>query len=136
MNVHMFVYGTLRYGDGNWGQSALSRSVDQQVTVGCRVRGRLYNVSGTHPVFPVAKLDEEGEIWGDLMVFDSDHPTYDHIVRVEQGAGYEIRPVEVVLPSGAKMSALAWHYLREPRGELIANGNWLDYSARTLCQEL
>lgn len=116
-----FVYGTLRSGQGNyhWCQAAVRRE-----TLNVRANGRLYFVSG-HTGYPVAKLDENGIILGDVLWFDPVHPDFDAVVQMETGAGYECRDIEVLTEESERIDCMAFHYIWTPRGELIPDGDWI-----------
>lgn len=117
----MAVYGTLRYGQSNfaWAQDAVLWCV-RNVTFA----GRLYYVRGRQG-FPVAKLDEPGLIQGDILFFDRDHIETQAVWDMESGAGYDARLIEVQDSDGNDWSAWAWHYLWNPRGQLIESGDWV-----------
>lgn len=119
--VPVFVYGTLRYGEGNyqWCSDAVVA-----VLRDCHTDGRIYWVSGRSG-YPVAKLDEEGEIIGDILWFDPSHRAYHDVVAMEIGAGYEVRKVSVRCQGGELREASAFHYVRAPRGHLIPSGDWV-----------
>lgn len=123
--VPVFVYGTLRYGEGNysWCQDAV-----RYVLRNCATEGRIYWVYGTQG-YPVAKLDEDGKIKGDILWFEKDHPDYRDVVRMELGAGYEIRNVRVECEGGEHRDCLAFHYIGKPNGRLISSGDWVAASS-------
>ena len=115
--VPMFVYGTLRPGSYNaW---YASDRVDRD----CTVNGRIYFVS-REGGYPVAKLDEEGTIHGDVIWLEDDSDDYAAICAMEEGAGYTSRWVEVVDSEGQSYEAWAWHYDYEPGGRWIESGDW------------
>jgi gamma-glutamylcyclotransferase (GGCT)/AIG2-like uncharacterized protein YtfP len=121
--VAMFVYGTLR--PGQWNHSG-----DGEVRPpmeGCTIEGRIYFV-WDNSGYPVAKLDEEGRIIGDVLFLDDESSEYESIVRMERGAGYEPRDVAVRIEDEdgtvREFGAVAWHYIDKPRGELIRSGDW------------
>lgn len=118
----MAVYGTLRPGHGNHGWA--SDGVVDEILDGS-ISGAIYCV-GPMGSYPVAKLDEPGRIAVDVLVFDTDSPEYESVCRMERGAGYELRQVEVELTDGTTMTAGVWHYLRPPRGPKVDSGDWND----------
>lgn len=119
--VPVFVYGTLRIGEGNW---LWARSAVRHEVSDVRASGRLYFVSGQWG-FPVAKLDEAGIIVGDVLWFDPAHPAYDDVMEMEIGAGYECREIEVTTSDDSeRIDCIAFHYQGLPRGELIKDGDW------------
>jgi len=119
--VAMFVYGTLRPGHGNYRWAA--RGVDESRTVrDVRIGGDLYFVHGSGG-YPVAKLDGEGEIVGDVVFFYEDSPEYHDVYRMEDGAGYDL--IQVVPEDwDSDVPVYAWHYRGEPRGKQIRSGDW------------
>lgn len=118
--VPVFVYGTLRVGQYNfsWAQEAVVDTIQN-----CTAKGALYFVDGRFG-YPVAKFDEEGEIKGDVLWFDPAHEEYQSVVRMELGAGYEVREIEVRTESET-IEAIAFHYLRPTRGNPIPDGDWV-----------
>lgn len=119
--VAVFVYGTLRYGEGNysWCQEAV-----RYVLRDCKVDGRIYWVYDTQG-YPVAKLDEDGKIVGDILWFERDHPIYRNVVSMEIRAGYEIRNIRVECEGGEHRDCIAFHYTNKPTGRLIKSGDWV-----------
>lgn len=117
--VPVFVYGTLRVGQGNfrWACEAVRSYIRD-----CTAEGRIYFVHDRWG-YPVAKLDETGTILGDVLWMDNRHPTYDEVYRMEISAGYEIRTVPVQTPDG-ELKCLAFHYIDKPRGVWIESGDW------------
>ena len=124
--VPVFVYGTLRFGEGNyaWCQNAV-----RYVLRDCRANGRIYFVFRQRG-FPVAKLDEDGEIVGDILWFDPTHPDYEAVVRMELNAGYEMVSITVRCEGGEHRDAFGFHYTGKPEGCLIPDGDWVAASNR------
>lgn len=120
--IPVFVYGTLRIGQYNyrWARAAVRETVKN-----CRTNGKLYFSRGLSGSYPVAKFDEEGTILGDVLWCDPSHPDYGGMVRMELGAGYEVREIEVVTAKSETMEALGFHYLHRTRGDAIPNGDWV-----------
>lgn len=119
--VPVFVYGTLREGQGNW---QWAKEAVRHSDLNVRTSGRIYFCSG-RTGFPVAKLDEAGSIVGDVLWFDPDHPTFDDVVQMEVGAGYECRDIEVITSESETIECMAFHYAWRPRGDLIPDGDWV-----------
>lgn len=117
--IPVFVYGTLRVGHGNhsWAIEAVRHYVTD-VTA----EGAIYFV-GPYGGYPVAKFDEPGTILGDILWMDAGHPTYREVVRMEIGAGYELRTVAVSTDEG-EVKCQAFHYIRRPGGPQIPSGDW------------
>lgn len=122
--VPVFVYGTLRVDQYNydWCKRAVRHSV-----IDCKAKGNLYWVHDKSG-YPVAKFDEDGEIIGDVLYFDPTSKTYDDVVSMELGAGYEVREIEVRTPEGETLECIAFHYVDRPRGEWIKSGDWVSES--------
>lgn len=125
--IPVFVYGTLRVGQGNfrWAQEAV-----RHVLLNCTTKGRIYFVHGRRG-FPVAKLDEEGTILGDVLWFDPQHPDFDGVVSMELGAGYEMKDVTVTTEDG-ELEACAFHYIWDDMGEWIRSGDWVSEANRRI----
>lgn len=119
--VPVFVYGTLRYGEGNfhWCADAV-KAVEKD----CTASGAIYFAWTGKSTYPVARFDERGTILGDILWFDRYDPLYDRVVEMEQGAGYISVPVKVTAPDGAVYVCDAFHYCRTPQGEKITSGDW------------
>lgn len=118
--INAFVYGTLRVGEHNYGWAS-GDVIDEIVNV--TTTGGIYFVSSDGG-YPVAKLDEPGTIIGDVLVYPEDSRDWSLICQMEEGAGYELREIEVTLVNGLTMPAVAWHYKREPWGSRIEDGDW------------
>jgi gamma-glutamylcyclotransferase (GGCT)/AIG2-like uncharacterized protein YtfP len=118
--IKAFVYGTLRIGEYNyrWASGDVVEEIPNVLTT-----GELY-FAGDGPSYPVAKLDTPGQIIGDILVYPDDSQDWLQICRMELGAGYELREIEVTTESGDKIAAVAWHFLHHPRGPKIASGDW------------
>lgn len=113
----VFVYGSLRVGSWNYKSDGVDSIIPD-----CHIDGALYWAwVGS---YPVAKLDEPGEMVGDLLSYDPFSRTYESVCRMEEGAGYQLRPVKVRTPSGDVLDAYAWHYVSTPRGPKIESGDW------------
>lgn len=121
----MFVYGTLRVGQGNFewlGNGAL------YAVENAKVPGRIYWVD-EYSGYPVGKLDEPGLIIGDILFFPKRDYGLHYIVGMETRSGYDLFPTEATDQAGNDWSVMAWHYRRTPRGELIASGDWVAAAA-------
>ncbi len=117
----VFVYGTLRIGEWNyrWAQPAIRSELAD-----CVAEGSIYFVMPDGG-YPVAKLDEAGEIIGDVLWFDTSHPEYHSVVEMEIGAGYTMREITVLTPDDEKLVVVSFHFIHTPRGDLIASGDWV-----------
>lgn len=116
--IACFVYGTLRPRAWN------DRGGYENIRRECTVEGKVYWVSGRSG-YPVAKLDESGRISGDVLWFPKNSGEWHSIVRMEEGAGYELWDVTALASNGDEIPAVAWHYRGVPRGKLIPDGDWL-----------
>jgi len=119
----LLAYGTLRVGEGNysWAKEAVLDEIPNVQAV-----GSLYHVRPYMRAYPVAKFDRPGVIIGDLLIMHADHPVTDSVIRMEEGAGYELRKIMVQMPDGSEREAFGFHYLYEPDGPRIVSGNWLE----------
>lgn len=122
VEIPMVAYGTLRPNpEIGWNRDRGRGGECREPVLNVRISGRIYDHG-----FPVAKLDEEGQIVGDVLFYENEIPEW--IVRMEEGAGYELRPVEVRDESGRIiMDAVAWHYCHQPRGKWIKSGDFLQH---------
>jgi len=121
----LFVYGTLR--PGHWNFRMLERAVTE-CHENAMTTGALYHVGGgsdEHPIYPVAKLDETGLLFGTLLLVDDLHQGVERARRMELGAGYEERTIQVVVGTRT-IPAVAFHYRHEPSGPQIASRDWND----------
>lgn len=118
--VAVFVYGTLRVGMNNfmWAQACVRDTVED-----CVAQGGLYFVRGGFG-YPVAKFNEGGRIVGDVLYCDPDHEEFSAMVEMELRAGYQYREIEVVSPEGETLECVAFHYVRQPAGDKIPDGDW------------
>jgi gamma-glutamylcyclotransferase (GGCT)/AIG2-like uncharacterized protein YtfP len=126
--INIFVYGTLRVDQGNDRWSGLSKLADPCHPNVC-TSGRMYNVHGDAPVYPVVNFDEPGEVWGDLYM---NLPVHDPMVvdvhNMERGAGYEMRRVSLKVGEDY-VDAYVYHMDTNRRrpGAHITDGNWLRF---------
>lgn len=122
MTKPILVYGTLRPGHNNfrWAQACV-----QGITENVTTPGKLYWVEGEHG-YPVAKFDVYATefIHGDILHCDENDEAFRDMVRMEVGAGYELRTVACVTADGKKTGAYGFHYLGTPRGRQIEGGDW------------
>lgn len=118
-SVRAFMYGTLRTGDYNHHSMNLAEPARPAVA-----SGKIYHHGLYFATYPVSKFDEEGTIIGEVM--DVPMERWLSIVCMEQGAGYELMSVEVTYGDGSKEKVAAWHYIHEPRGNVIDTGDWFD----------
>jgi len=125
--IALFVYGTLRVGQGNY--RWLAHQLPEPPLEGCLADGRLFHVWQSWGGFPVAKFDEPGTVWGDLLFMESSSDVFAEIAWMEEGAGYVLRQVPVLTPYNELVSALAWHYPGRP-GDPIPSGDWLGEVAK------
>lgn len=110
--VPMFVYGTLRPNtirsrdgsESSWGWNGTDKVI-RNVTI----NGNLWYISGEGS-FPVAKLDTDGTIIGDVIMYDRTSGLYHHVCDVEYGAGYDMIEVEATLSDGSTQMVMAWHW--------------------------
>lgn len=128
----LFVYGTLRPTRGAYNAGMLAGYVEQTIN-NCEAHGVIHYVDRSGG-YPIAMFDENEPslVIGDLLyVEDLAAPAVQRVHRMEIGAGYEPRTIEVVTPEGETIEALAYHYLYEPRGPRIACGDWLKAEMET-----
>lgn len=126
----VFVYGTLRPGEYNYDRTI--KDAVRWCIQPAEVRGRLYHVLGSNdqrPIYPVAKLDEEGTIKGVLLGLDPNHPGVQHMISMELGAGYVAMATSVRYGSRVQDAAV-FHYDGTRLGGLITSGDWADVSGR------
>lgn len=118
----VFVYGTLRVGEGNfeWIQDCVVE-YDQDVTAFGHIW--FYHSIGSYPVAKFAQTTDT--IKGDVLWCNSDHRMYERMVAMEVGAGYEFKEIEVVLSNGVRQDVMGFHWLGTPRSSLyIEHGDW------------
>lgn len=118
--IYAFVYGTLRVGEYNY-QWASGDVVDEILDV--TTKGDIYFVSEDGG-YPVAKLDGDGNIIGDVLVYPEHSLDWKRIYDMESGAGYVLRDIQVALGNGKMLDAVAWDFLYQPRGPKIPHGDW------------
>lgn len=116
----LFVYGTLQPGHGNF---AMLRPDVLDIVDDVTIDGRVYFVYENFG-YPVAKLDEEGTIKGTLLICNAGGLGLARATQMELGAGYEPWQVRATLKDGTLTSAFAFHYLFDPEGERIEDGDW------------
>lgn len=125
----VFVYGTLRIGQ------RLHRVIESQLieqVAGVTTIGVLYCAG--HTGFPYCDFTADGTVVGDLLTVDDDTKVW--MDEVELGAGYELVDVQVTLPTGETVAAVAYHYplsKREQHGRRVrrvVQGDWMDVVRR------
>lgn len=117
----IFVYGTLRPGEGNyWIESAVEDLEER-----CTARGTMRFVFHTGG-YPVVDFDlTEHTIVGTLLWMDDETRHFRDMMEMELGAGYQEREIEVTRADGSKVTATAFHYPRIERcGELVPFQDW------------
>lgn len=126
MNRHVFVYGTLRPEHGRSGWAGACEVAPAQRG---SVPGRLY----MGPGYPYALHipDAPSRVIGDVLTCDADHEMFEYMRRVELGAGYFEREVEVTLEAGGTLLAVMYvatarvaRYLEDALE--ITTGDWFD----------
>lgn len=118
--VDVFVYGTLRTGEG------LSGWLQGKQRTLATTRGNLY-FARYHTGFPLARLNEDGTIIGELI----EGVPYDEFLRcadMEEAAGYLTMSVPVDVEDRGRVHAYAFHY-PGPVGAKIVTGDWFDQRA-------
>lgn len=116
--VNCFVYGTLRVGQYNYKliEPAVYESYRDVVAI-----GSLYFVSPGS--YPVAKFDEEGQIFGDILVCDSEAFAFQRAYQMEIGAGYSFIKIDV---PKFKVPIYGFHFDFAVNPALrIPGGNWI-----------
>lgn len=120
--IPVFVYGTLRVGEGNyqWASACVVAATEN-----VRTEGQLFFVRGPLS-YPVAKFDMVGEIHGDVLWCDPSVREYREMVEMEVGAGYELRSIEVFDPNeDTDIQVFGFHYLRDVSDRIrIPHGDW------------
>jgi gamma-glutamylcyclotransferase (GGCT)/AIG2-like uncharacterized protein YtfP len=118
--MRCFVYGSLRPGDYN--HERVGGSTDARPAT---TKGQLYD-SGHG--YPLAKLDEEGTIVGDVVYFGPE--AWKDIVDMEEGAGYVMQEVTVTFTDDDSSATIpAWHYERDIEPDWqdpVSSGDWFD----------
>jgi gamma-glutamylcyclotransferase (GGCT)/AIG2-like uncharacterized protein YtfP len=126
VKVNLFVYGTLRPGEYNYVDSLVDGA--ERLIQNAQANGRMFNVRGATPIFPVVNFDLSGVIVGDVLV--GIDPTADIFIAVDDmeiGAGYEPRTIKV-LADGEMMEAVAYHYPHSKHGIEIPDGDWIKFA--------
>lgn len=122
MIIPVFVYGSLRVGEWNY---PVAEPCVQEYEQDAATPGLVW--FAFRDGYPVAHFISScaGMIQGDVLWCDTEDPAYEHMQRMEQGAGYEQREIEVILANGQRMDATGFHYLGVPRPDLlITSGDW------------
>lgn len=119
----IFVYGTLRKGEGNyqWASRCVD-SVDEDATT----PGHLW-FFGSRRSYPVAQFlpSSPDRIIGDVLWCNTKMREYQSMCSMEIGAGYEMRAIDVTLKGGEEIEAFGFHYLDTPDPALfIPSGDW------------
>lgn len=125
----VFVYGTLRQGQGNYpmfGNSVV------RATTGCRAPGQMYYAAYEYGGrrmqmgYPVVVFTEEGEVVGDLLEVE-EGPQLRAVHQMEIGAGYVLAEVPITLPDGSVEMADGYHWPEgETVGDHIESGDYLE----------
>lgn len=114
-----FVYGTLRPGFGNhkWFADCIVKDIGEGT-----VPGKLY-ANG----IPFLDADGEGQVRGNVFVYDPSHDTFVGLAAMEIGAGYEWRATTATLDDGTELQVGVWHnpYASE-RGDIVESGDYAD----------
>jgi gamma-glutamylcyclotransferase (GGCT)/AIG2-like uncharacterized protein YtfP len=121
----VFVYGTLRYGHGNFYAHLNGRVFD---IVAAHIKGSIYPVRPSGG-FPCLFLDEEGTVRGDLMyVHEDKYPHVMYALDGLEGEGYMYVRKKAMVDSAKGKSVLAWVYEwnlgRKGLGKKITSGDW------------
>lgn len=123
---NVFVYGTLQPG-GSLYEYWIAPAVVGEPQKGT-ITGTLYHVTDDAPYYPVAKLrawDTDGErIAGTVLPCDENHSDFVETVQMEKNAGYTVLTVPCTLEDGTVVEVEAFHYIGNPRGAKIEDGNW------------
>lgn len=124
-NKRIFVYGSLRRGEYNH-QGAFASGV-QHVADG-RIKGAILHSLGAYPCIVASKNDADTVVG---EVYDLADDTFNWVERMELGAGYIRRPVEVdshnnIAEDGeGPIQAEAYFYPYPPTyGHVVASGDW------------
>lgn len=122
--IELFVYGTLRTGQPL--ESWLEPCTVEKTMAMC-IRGRIYPSYNGH--YPVAFLDEDGLIHGEVRKCSLSEPFY-ATVKMEMRAGYKLQRVPLLSKAGLSegRSVMAFHYMgRHPTKNCIPSGDWEQY---------
>lgn len=119
----LFVYGTLRAGEG------LSHLLPaQQTRYAASVAGRLHYSPHTYgyPVLLPAQVEAD-RVQGDLLMVDLEDPDITYVMLMEIQSGYSATWAKVDLDAGGYMHALTftWHPA-DGAGPRIESGDWSD----------
>lgn len=129
--VALFVYGTLRVGQGNYG---LLAGAPNRVITDVRVPGKMYYAGydyGGHveqapyPCVRFTEGEDGSTVLGDILFIEEMHPALRSAHRMELGAGYVIAEFPVETPDGTIM-ALGYHWPDDdPTGDRIEDGDFV-----------
>jgi gamma-glutamylcyclotransferase (GGCT)/AIG2-like uncharacterized protein YtfP len=122
MTTKVFAYGTLRKGHGNY-RHYFRNAIG--VIEGVHTKGAMYYAYPGHGWYPIVNFDQDGIVYGDLFTFDDDDEGMYGAHRMERGAGYTLRLVTVMTPSGLLVpDVIAYHSDHEDHGDRIWSGDW------------
>lgn len=131
--IPVFVYGTLRPGQGNYGIIA---PAVREIVPHCIAVGEIGFPYPTHGrvTYPAANFTRDGRIIGDALIVDHTDDAFWAADRLETGAGYTrgVAPVRFVAAGEgslvlSEMLALAWSWPDRPH-EHIVSGDWVEWS--------
>lgn len=120
--MKVFVYGTLRVGQGNynWAKACITEHLGVH-----QAQGLLY---GDPRMYPFADFEGDGTITGDLFEVDETSRTFHRMHEMEVGAGYT--PVEITVHNAYGVpveEVMAYHHSRASQyAPLIEGGDWLE----------
>lgn len=128
--INLLVYGTLRVGQYNEDRFGGFTAIASNVVSDFVVSGRMHNVAGGRPMYPVVDFTREGRVVGDLLMdIPVENYTFRNIYRMEIGAGYALAEIGQVNTLFGPKPIHAFHYsVHEASvGDFIEDGDWIRY---------
>lgn len=122
----IFVYGTLRVGQGNWEYYALPAMADE-ADINVQARGKIwYAFPNGYPVAKFGAKYDDGIVKGDIIWCDPTHPRTRQMIEMELHAGYEQRVIDVQLQDKTPLRVMAFSFLRSCDDLIeIESGDWV-----------
>ncbi|MGX1194157.1 gamma-glutamylcyclotransferase [Metabacillus sp. SLBN-84] len=125
MNVHLFIYGTLRHGESNFTYMKGALCLAEQA----RTSGRLYDTGEGYP----AMTAESGAVYGELFELDEEnlekiHELEGYFAENHQDNLFELKEITVMTDTG-EFRALSYimNTSKTTRMKQIQSGDWKEY---------